>query len=256
DWRRDFLQATAETHQQVLPGGMPETPSSAWAPLAPAHASAAFFAPGQYYAQPASALPPPPQRYPDTYYLLQLQPSAAPPSHTPPSPMGCQRVEAYIQQRDEVLQSLRISPAEFARRAHALLVSLEHNDLSETLEQWANCLLEFHKLYQCRAIPENAQNMLQVDLHLQDKLHTLVDEIHTSSTPRHFEDPVDLARSFHVQCKEPIEPWDPVPTLVPHQQEELNAASNILKALNPTKGLFDQPAACTIGPFFGFPSAR
>ncbi|KAG6867429.1 hypothetical protein C0993_002860 [Termitomyces sp. T159_Od127] len=48
-------------------------------------------------------------------------------------------------------------------------------------------------------------------------------------------------------CKELIKPWDTVPTPVPHQQEELNAASNILKALNLTRGLFDQPAACTIG---------
>ncbi|KAG6881193.1 hypothetical protein C0993_002451, partial [Termitomyces sp. T159_Od127] len=62
-----------------------------------------------------------------------------------------------------------------------------------------------------------------------------------------FEDPMDPASSFHVQRKEPIEPQDPVPALVPCQQEELTMASNILKAFNPTKGLFDQPAACTIG---------
>ncbi|KAG6893367.1 hypothetical protein C0993_001315, partial [Termitomyces sp. T159_Od127] len=121
DWRRDSLQATAGTHQRVLPGGMPETPPGAWAPLAPAHASAAFFAPGQYYAQPTPAPLPPPQGYPDTYYLPRPRPLAAPPSHTPPSPLGRQRLAAYIQQRDEVLRSLRISPAEFAKRARALL---------------------------------------------------------------------------------------------------------------------------------------
>ncbi|KAG6864477.1 hypothetical protein C0993_008841, partial [Termitomyces sp. T159_Od127] len=167
--------------------------------------------------------------------------------HTPPSPLGCQRVEAYIQQRDEVLWSLRISPAEFTRHARALLVSLGHNDLSGTPEQWANCLLEFHKLYQCGAIPKSARNTLQVDLHLWNKLRTLVDKIHTSPTPWHFEDPVDPARLFHVQRKEPIEPRDPVSTPVPHQQEELNAASNILKALNLTGEHFDQPTAHTIG---------
>ncbi|KAG6881500.1 hypothetical protein C0993_001203 [Termitomyces sp. T159_Od127] len=168
DWRRDSLQATAGTHQRVLPGGMLETPPGTWAPLAPVHASAAFFTPGQYYAQPAPAPPPPPPGTP---------------------------------------------------------------------EQWADHLLEFHELYQHGAIPESAQNTLQVDLHLQDKLCTLVDEIHTSPTPWRFEDPMDPARSFHVQREEPTEPRDPVPAPVPRQQEELNAASNILKALNPTGGL-------------------
>ncbi|KAG6875500.1 hypothetical protein C0993_008926 [Termitomyces sp. T159_Od127] len=57
---------------------------------------------------------------------------------------------------------------------------------------------------------------------------------------------MDPAHLFHVQHKEPVKPWDSVPAPVPHQQEKLNAASNILKALNPTGGLFDQPAACTI----------
>ncbi|KAG6896102.1 hypothetical protein C0993_008749, partial [Termitomyces sp. T159_Od127] len=90
DWRHNSLQATTGTHQQVLPRGMLETLPSAWALLAPAYASAAFFAPGQYYAQPAPALPPPPQGYPDTYYLPRPRPPAAPPSHTPPSPLSRQ----------------------------------------------------------------------------------------------------------------------------------------------------------------------
>ncbi|KAG6894655.1 hypothetical protein C0993_011058, partial [Termitomyces sp. T159_Od127] len=58
---------------------------------------------------------------------------------------------------------------------------------------------------------------------------------------------MDPARLFHVQHEEPIEPWDPVPALVPHQQKEFNVASNILKGLNPTGGLFGQPATHTIG---------
>ncbi|KAG6882846.1 hypothetical protein C0993_008946 [Termitomyces sp. T159_Od127] len=207
DWRCNSLQATTGTHQWVLPRGMPETLPGTWAPLALAHASAAFFTLRQYYTQPIPALPPPSQGYPDTYYLPWPQPSAVPPSHTPPSLLGRQQVKAYIQQRDKVLQSLCISPAEFARCACALLV----------------------------------------DLNLWDKLRTLVDEIHTSSTPQHFEDPVDPTCSFHVQCKELIKPQDPASALVPCQQEELNAASNILKALNFTRGLFNQPATRTIG---------
>ncbi|KAG6898121.1 hypothetical protein C0993_007077, partial [Termitomyces sp. T159_Od127] len=78
-------------------------------------------------------------------------------------------------------------------------------------------------------------------------LHTLVDEIHTSSNPQHFENPVDPACLFHVQYKEPIKVQNSILALVPHQQEELNAAFNILKAFNPSKGLFDQLTACTIG---------
>ncbi|KAG6883280.1 hypothetical protein C0993_007002 [Termitomyces sp. T159_Od127] len=58
---------------------------------------------------------------------------------------------------------------------------------------------------------------------------------------------MDPARSFHMQCEKPIKPQDPVPTPAPCQQEEFNVASNILKALNPTGGLFDQPAAHIIG---------
>ncbi|KAG6876709.1 hypothetical protein C0993_000932, partial [Termitomyces sp. T159_Od127] len=118
--------------------------------------SAAFFVLGQYYAQPAPASPPPPQGYSDTYYLPYPQPPVVPPSHTPPSPLGRQRVKAYLQQHDEVLQLLCISLVEFARCAHALLVSLGHNDLSGTLEQWTNFLLKFHELHLCGAIPKSA----------------------------------------------------------------------------------------------------
>ncbi|KAG6884312.1 hypothetical protein C0993_012213 [Termitomyces sp. T159_Od127] len=226
---------------------MLETSPSPWAPLAPVHASAAFFAPGQYYAQPALAPPPQPQGYLDTYYLPWPQLPVAPPSCTPSSPLGCRQVEAYIQQHDKVLCSLLISPAEFAKSVHALLVSLRHHDLSGTPEQWADCLLKFHKLYQCRTIPKSAQNTLRVDLNLQDKLCALMDKIHTSLNLRHFEDPVNSVCLFHVQREGLIKLWDHIPALVPRQQEELNAAFNILKALNPTRGLFDQPAAHTIG---------
>ncbi|KAG6876154.1 hypothetical protein C0993_005322, partial [Termitomyces sp. T159_Od127] len=42
-------------------------------------------------------------------------------------------------------------------------------------------------------------------------------------------------------CKEPIEPWDSVPALVPHQEEELNVASNILKAFNSAEDFLISP---------------
>ncbi|KAG6899476.1 hypothetical protein C0993_009926, partial [Termitomyces sp. T159_Od127] len=86
-----------------------------------------------------------------------------------------------------------------------------------------------------------------VDLNLWNELRALVDEIHTSFTLQHFKDSVDPVHSFHVQREEPIMPRDPVSAPASHQQEELNVASNILKALNSTRGLFNQPAACTIG---------
>ncbi|KAG6875946.1 hypothetical protein C0993_006635 [Termitomyces sp. T159_Od127] len=141
----------------------------------------------------------PPQDYLETYYLSWPQPPAAPPIHTPPSPLGHQQVEAYIQQRNKVLCLLCISLAEFAKYTCTLLVSLEHHYLSETLKQWDDCLLKFHKLYQHGAISENVWNMLQVDLNLWDELHALVDEIYTSSNPWHFEDPMDPAHLFYVQ---------------------------------------------------------
>ncbi|KAG6875877.1 hypothetical protein C0993_006950 [Termitomyces sp. T159_Od127] len=98
-----------------------------------------------------------------------------------------------------------------------------------------------------RAIPESIQNTLQVDPNLQDKLCILMDEIYTSPNLWHFVDTVDPTCSFHMQHKEPIKPRDPVPAPILHQQEELNAASNILKALNLIRGLLNQPAAHTIG---------
>ncbi|KAG6883748.1 hypothetical protein C0993_004094 [Termitomyces sp. T159_Od127] len=188
------------------------------------------------------------QEYPETYYLSQLKPLAMPPIDTPPSPFSHQQVEAYNQQHDEVLCSLCISLAEFAKCTHTLLISLKHHNLSETLKQWANHLHKLYKLYQCGAISESAQNILQVDLNLWDKLHALVDVIHTSPHPQCFENPMDPTCSFQMQHEEPIKPQNPVPAPVLCQQEELNVALNISKDLNPTTGgLFDPSTACTIG---------
>ncbi|KAG5732794.1 hypothetical protein E4T56_gene2759 [Termitomyces sp. T112] len=58
--------------------------------------------------------------------------------------------------------------------------------------------------------------------------------------------PLDPACSFHMQRKEPVGTRNKAPSSVPRQQEELNAASSILRNLNPAGGLFDQPAAHTL----------
>ncbi|KAG5734134.1 hypothetical protein E4T56_gene1389 [Termitomyces sp. T112] len=131
-------------------------------------------------------------------------------AQTPPSPRQ-QRVEAYAQQCNKVLCFLHLSPAEFARHTRTLLTNLGYPNTSATLE-----------------------------------LHALVEEIHTSPNPRPFEDPLDSARSFHVQHEEPIGTQSEAPSSISCQQEELNAASSILRNLNPVGGLFDQPAAHTL----------
>ncbi|KNZ77113.1 hypothetical protein J132_06851 [Termitomyces sp. J132] len=166
-------------------------------------------------------------------------------AQTPPSPRQ-QRIEAYAQQCDEVLHFLRLSPAEFARRTRTLLTNLGYPDTSATPEVWADRLLDFHKRYLQGNLPENTQGTLGLNDNLRNELRALVKEIHTSPNPCPFEDPLDPARSFHVQCEEPIGTQNKAPSSVPRQQEELNAASSILRNLNPVGGLFDQPAAHTL----------
>ncbi|KAG5349780.1 hypothetical protein C0989_001885 [Termitomyces sp. Mn162] len=97
-----------------------------------------------------------------------------------------------------------------------------------------------------RNLPETTQGTLGIDNNLQNELHALVKEIHTSPNPCPFKDPLDSACSFHVQCEEPIGTRSKAPPSIPHQQEELNVASSILRNLNPMGGLFDQPAAHTL----------
>ncbi|KAG5721696.1 hypothetical protein E4T56_gene11196 [Termitomyces sp. T112] len=159
-----------------------------------------------------------------TQFLLQPQslwrpritipPPRAPfAAQTPPSPRQ-QRIEAYAQQCDEVLHFLRLLPRHLRNSGGNL--------------------------------PENTQGTLGIDDNLRNELHALVEEVHTSPNPRPFEDPLDPARSFHVQCEEPVGTQNKAPSSVPCQQEELNAASSILRNLNPAGGLFDQPAAHTL----------
>ncbi|KNZ73521.1 hypothetical protein J132_03285 [Termitomyces sp. J132] len=119
-------------------------------------------------------------------------------------------------------------------------------DTSATPEVWADRLLDFHERYLQGNLPENTQGTLGLDENLRNELRALVEEIHTSPNPRPFEDPLDPARSFHVQREEPVGTRNEAPSSVPRQQEELNAASSILRNLNPAGGLFDQPAAHTL----------
>ncbi|KAG5349186.1 hypothetical protein C0989_005411 [Termitomyces sp. Mn162] len=166
-------------------------------------------------------------------------------TQTPPSPRQ-QRVKAYAQQCDKVLRFLHLSPTEFARHTRNLLTNLGYPNASATPEVWVDRLLNFYERYLQGNLPENTQGTLGIDNNLQNELCTLVKEIHTSLNPHPFEDPLDPTCSFHVQRKEPIGTQSKAPSSVPHQQEELNAASSILRNLNPAGGLFNQPAAHTL----------
>ncbi|KAG5350451.1 hypothetical protein C0989_011024 [Termitomyces sp. Mn162] len=197
--------------------------------------------PAHYYAYPVPATAPTPLGPMDNY-----SPPRMPfPAQAPPSPRQ-QRVEVYAQQHDKVLRFLCLSPTEFARCTCTLLTNLGYPNTSATPEVWADRLLDFHECYLQGNLPETMQGTLGIDNNLRNELHTLVEEIHTSLNPRPFEDPLDPARSFHVQCGEPIRTRSKALPSVPHQQEELNAASSILRNLNPMGGLFNQPATHTL----------
>ncbi|KAG5351814.1 hypothetical protein C0989_004851 [Termitomyces sp. Mn162] len=135
---------------------------------------------------------------------------------------------------------------EFAKHAQTLLVNLGYLDTPATMEVWADQLLDFHKRYLQGNLLETTQGTLGINANLWNKLCTLVEEIHTSLDPRSFEDPLDSSCSFHVQCKEPVRTQSEAQPPIPHQQEELNMASNILRNLNPTRGLFGQPTTHTL----------
>ncbi|KAG5728532.1 hypothetical protein E4T56_gene19588 [Termitomyces sp. T112] len=199
-----------------------------------------YLPPAHYYVYPVPAAAPTPLGPMDNYSPpCMLFPAQA------PSPRQ-QRVEAYAQQCNKVLHLLRLSPVEFARCTHTLLTNLGYSDTSATPEVWADQLLNFHKRYLQGNLLETMQGTLGIDYNLQNELRTLVKEIHTSPNSCPFEDPLDPAHSFHVQCKEPVRTQNKALPSVLHQQEELNAASSILRNLNPVGGLFNQPAAHTL----------
>ncbi|KAG5334571.1 hypothetical protein C0989_003345 [Termitomyces sp. Mn162] len=201
----------------------------------------AYFSFAHYYAYSVPAAAPAPPEHPDNY-----SPSCLPFStQVPPSPRQ-QRVKAYVQQCNKVLCFLHLSPMEFARHAHTLLVNLGYSDTPTTVEVWVDQLLNFHKCYLQGNLPKIMQGTLGINTNLQNELCTLVKEIHTSLNPHPFEDPLDSSCFFYVQCEEPIRTQSEAPPLIPCQQEELNTASSILRNLNPAEGLFEQPTTHTL----------
>ncbi|KAG5349775.1 hypothetical protein C0989_001901, partial [Termitomyces sp. Mn162] len=115
-----------------------------------------------------------------------------------------------------------------------------------TPEVWADQLLDFHKHHLQKNLPETMQGTLGINANLQNELHALVEEIHTSLNPHLFKDSQNPSCSFHMQCKELVRTQSKAPPPPFYQQEELNAAYNILKSLNSMGGLFDQPATHTL----------
>ncbi|KAG5716117.1 hypothetical protein E4T56_gene10883 [Termitomyces sp. T112] len=93
----------------------------------------AYLLPAHYYAYPVPAAAPVPPEHPDDY-----SPPCLPFSAQVPSSPKQQRVKAYVQQHNEVLHFLCLSPVEFARHACTLLVSLGYPDTSATPEVWAD----------------------------------------------------------------------------------------------------------------------
>ncbi|KNZ78714.1 hypothetical protein J132_10819 [Termitomyces sp. J132] len=196
--------------------------------------------PGGYSAAPST----PPTFPPPITMRIQspLQPQSLwNPWITTPPP-----AHSYAQQRNKVLCFLCLSPMEFARHTCTLLTNLSYSDTSATPEVWVDRLLDFHECYLQGNLPENTQGTLGINDNLQNELCALVKEIHTSLNPHPFKDPLDPTRSFHMQREEPVGTRNEAPSSLPHQQEELNVASSILRNLNSMGGLFDQPAAHTL----------
>ncbi|KNZ81928.1 hypothetical protein J132_10207 [Termitomyces sp. J132] len=92
----------------------------------------AYLPPAHYYVYPVPAAAPTPPGPMDDYSPSQMlfSTQAAPSSRQ-------QRVEAYAQQRDEVLCFLCLSPTEFTRHTHTL-TNLGYTDTSATPEVWAD----------------------------------------------------------------------------------------------------------------------
>ncbi|KAG5342177.1 hypothetical protein C0989_004914 [Termitomyces sp. Mn162] len=184
----------------------------------------AYLPPAHCYAYLVPTAAPAPPKHPDNYFPPQLPF----PTQTPPSPRQ-QWVEAYVQQCNEVLYSLCLSPAEFTRCTHTLLINLGYPNIPTTLKVWVDWLLNFHEHHLQGNLPKTMQGTLGIDANLQNELCVL-----------------DPSCSFYVQHEELIGIQSEAPPLIPCQQEELNMVSNILGGLNPTGGLFDQPATHTL----------
>ncbi|KAG5350632.1 hypothetical protein C0989_010013 [Termitomyces sp. Mn162] len=159
----------------------------------------AYLPPAHYYAYPVPAAALAPLEHPNNY-----SPSCLPLPAQVSSFSRQQRVKAYVQQHDKVLYFLCLSPIEFARHAHTLFINLGYSNTPVTPEVWADQLLNFYECYLQGNLLEIMQGTLGINANLQNELHALVEEIHTSLNPCLFKDPLDPSCSFHVQCKEPI----------------------------------------------------
>ncbi|KAG6874721.1 hypothetical protein C0992_006842, partial [Termitomyces sp. T32_za158] len=227
------------TTSKYFPGDSPKSHPKIGTPSPPP-------APGPLPWEPTTpTLPPlplPGTTHSDTHALWHLRRHAPPPSLL----ARWQRVAKYIQRRNSALQGLRMYSEEFVRRTRTLLASLGQKHPDGTPEDWAHRLLDLNEKGIAGQLPEAVCEDLQQNAFKRNELHYLVDEIHTSPNPGAFTSPVDPTRSFHVQRGAPFNPND---TRLPEQrnQAELNAAFATLHALNPNGGLFEQPAARTIG---------
>ncbi|KAG6886997.1 hypothetical protein C0992_001262 [Termitomyces sp. T32_za158] len=113
-------------------------------------------------------------------------------------------------------------------------------------EDWAHCLLNFNDQGAAGQLPESVCKDLWQNAFMRNELCSLVNKIHVLPNPGTFDNPADPARSFHVQQGAPFYPGDTAQIPGQRNQEEWNAASTMLRALNPNGGLFKQPAAHTI----------
>ncbi|KAG6894192.1 hypothetical protein C0992_007152 [Termitomyces sp. T32_za158] len=128
-----------------------------------------------------------------------------------------------------------------------LLASLGQKYPDSALEDWAHRLLDLNDQGVVGQLPESIHEDLWQNAFKRNELHHLVNKIHASPNPEAFANPTDPARSLHVQQRAPFDPDDAARIPGQCNQKELNAASTTLCALNPNGGLFEQPAARTIG---------
>ncbi|KAG6884038.1 hypothetical protein C0992_007136 [Termitomyces sp. T32_za158] len=176
------------------------------------------------------------------------RPRAPPPARTPPSPLAHQQsIAEYVKRRNSVLRGLRISPEEFAHQTQTLLWDLGQKYPNGSPEDWVHRLLDFNNQGAAGRLPESVRKDLQQNAFMRNELQSLVDEIYVSPNPGTFKDPADPARSFHIQRGAPSHPGDASRIPGQRNQEEQDATSTTLHALNPGGGLFKQPAARTIG---------
>ncbi|KAG5351822.1 hypothetical protein C0989_004814 [Termitomyces sp. Mn162] len=121
-WRCPPAFPTNGNNPCMYPGGYSAAPPNP-----------AYLLPTHYYAYPVPAAAPAPPEPMDNYSPPRLPFSA----QVPPF-FRQQRVEAYIQQCNEVLRFLCLSPVEFARHARTLLTHLGYPNTSATPEVWVD----------------------------------------------------------------------------------------------------------------------